>query len=97
MILTPYIKITYIKNNFSLHYVLLERVLILKLNMSIPKKNFMRFLKYFLFFIAFALAFSVIKISVFENEVNTLFILETFVASSIATIVIYFFNNYSKN
>lgn len=57
----------------------------------------MRFLKYSLFFIAFALIFSVLKILVFENEVNSLFILETFVASIITTIVIYFFNNYSEN
>ena len=57
----------------------------------------MRFLKYSLFFIAFTLIFSAFKILVFENEVNSLFILESFVASSIATIVIYFFNNYSKN
>ena len=61
------------------------------------KKNVMKFLKYSLFFIAFALIFSVLKILVFENKVNSLFILETFVASLIATIVIYFFNNYQEN
>jgi len=56
----------------------------------------MRFLKYFLFFVAFALIFSVSKILVFESKIDTLFILETFVASLIATIVINFFNTYSK-
>ena len=57
----------------------------------------MRFLKYSLFFVTFALIFSVFKILLFESEINPLFILETFVASLIATILIYFFNNYSKS
>ena len=57
----------------------------------------MRLLKYFLFFLAFALTFTVIKIEFFESEVDSLFILETFVAGLIASIVIYLLNTYSKN
>lgn len=57
----------------------------------------MRFLKYFLFFLAFALTFTVIKIEFFESEVDSLFILETLVSGLIASVVIYLLNNYSKN
>ena len=57
----------------------------------------MRLLKYFLFFLAFALTFTVIKIEFFESEVDSLFILETLVAGLIASIVIYLLHTYSKN
>lgn len=66
--------------------------------MALPEKiEFMRLLKYFLFFLAFALTFTVIKIEFFESEVDSLFILETLVAGLIASIVIYLLNTYSKN
>ena len=83
--------------NYFFKFCIIGKVFDKNITYGYHKKNVMRFLKYFLFFIAFALIFSVFKILVFENEVNSLFILETFVASIITTIVIYFFNNYSEN
>ena len=66
--------------------------------MALPEKiEFMRLLKYFLFFLAFALTFTVIKIEFFESEVDSLFILETFVAGLIASVVTFVLNTYSKN
>ena len=83
--------------NYFFKFCIIGKVFDKNITYGHHKKNVMRFLKYSLFFIAFALIFSVLKILVFENEVNSLFILETFVASIITTIVIYFFNNYSEN
>lgn len=66
--------------------------------MVFPEKiEFMRLLKYSLFFLAFALTLTVIKIEFFESEVDSLFILETFVAGLIASVVTFVLNTYSKN
>lgn len=85
----------------TIDYLILSKVTFtqrIDLCIALPEKiEFMRLLKYFLFFLAFALTFTVIKIEFFEIEVDSLFILETFVAGLIASIVIYVLNTYSKN
>ena len=56
----------------------------------------MKHLKYFLLFVFFAGVYSLLKIFIFKNEIDKLFILETIVASVIVIVVVYFLNNYSE-
>ena len=56
----------------------------------------MKHLKYYLFFVFFAGVYSSLKIFIFKNEIDKLFILETIVASVIVIVVVYFLNNYSE-
>ncbi len=56
----------------------------------------MKHLKYYLLFVFFAGVYSSLKIVVFKNEIDKLFILETIVASVIVIVVVYFLNNYSE-
>jgi len=60
-----------------------------------PKKT-MKHLKYYLLFVFFAGVYSSLKIFMFKNEIDKLFILETIVASVIVIVVVYFLNNYSE-
>ena len=55
----------------------------------------MKHLKYYLLFVFFAGVYSSLKIFIFKNEIDKLFILETIVASVIVIVVVYFLNNYS--
>lgn len=56
----------------------------------------MKQLKYYLLFVFFAGVYSVVKIVVFKNEIDRLFVLETLVASVIVVVVVVFLNNYSE-
>ena len=56
----------------------------------------MKHLKYYLLFVFFAGVYSIVKIVVFKNEIDRLFVLETIVASVIVVVVVYFLNNYSE-
>lgn len=56
----------------------------------------MKQLKYYLLFVFFAGVYSVVKIVVFKNEIDRLFVLETLVASLIVVVVVVFLNNYSE-
>ncbi len=56
----------------------------------------MKHLKYYLLFVFFALVYSIVKIVVFKNEIDRLFVLETLVASVIVVVVVVFLNNYSE-
>ena len=56
----------------------------------------MSHLKYYLLFVFFAGVYSIVKIVVFKNEIDRLFVLETIVASVIVVVVVYFLNNYSE-
>jgi len=56
----------------------------------------MKHLKYYLLFVVFIVVYSIIKIVVFKNEIDRLFVLETIVASVIVVVVVYFLNNYSE-
>ena len=56
----------------------------------------MKHLKYYLLFVVFILVYSIVKIVVFKNEIDRLFVLETIVASVIVVVVVYFINNYSE-
>jgi len=56
----------------------------------------MKHIKYFLFFVFFARIYSLLKIFIFKNEIDKLFILETIVASVIVIVVVYFLINYSE-
>ena len=56
----------------------------------------MKHLKYYLVFVFFAGVYSSLKIFMFKNEIDKLFILETIVASVIVIVVVYFLNNYSE-
>ena len=56
----------------------------------------MKHLKYYLLFVFFAGVYSVVKIVVFKNEIDRLFVLETLVASVIVVVVVVFLNNYSE-
>jgi multisubunit Na+/H+ antiporter MnhF subunit len=56
----------------------------------------MKHLKYYLLFVVFIVAYSIVKIVVFKNEIDRLFVLETIVASVIVVVVVYFLNNYSE-
>ena len=55
----------------------------------------MKHLKYYLLFVVFIVVYSIVKIVVFKNEIDRLFVLETIVASVIVVVVVYFLNNYS--
>ena len=54
----------------------------------------MKHLKYYLLFVFFVGVYSVVKIVVFKNEIDRLFVLEIIVASVIVVVVVYFLNNY---
>jgi len=56
----------------------------------------MKHLKYYLLFVFFAGVYSSLKIFMFKNEIDKLFILETIVASVIVIVVVYFLYNYSE-
>ena len=56
----------------------------------------MKHLKYYLLFVFFAGVYSSLKIFMFKNEIDKLFILETIVASVIVIVVVYFLNKYSE-
>jgi len=56
----------------------------------------MKHLKYYLLFVFFAGVYCSLKIFIFKNEIDKLFILETIVASVIVIVVVYFLNNYSE-
>ena len=56
----------------------------------------MKHLKYYLLFVFFVGVYSVVKIVVFKNEIDRLFVLETLVASLIVVVVVVFLNNYSE-
>ena len=56
----------------------------------------MKQLKYYLLFVFFAGVYSLVKIVVFKNEIDRLFVLETLVASVIVVVVVVFLNNYSE-
>jgi len=56
----------------------------------------MKHLKYYLLFVFFVGVYSVVKIVVFKNEIDRLFVLETLVASVIVVVVVVFLNNYSE-
>ena len=56
----------------------------------------MKHLKYYLLFVFFVGVYSVVKIVVFKNEIDRLFVLETIVASVIVVVVVVFLNNYSE-
>jgi multisubunit Na+/H+ antiporter MnhF subunit len=56
----------------------------------------MKQLKYYLLFVFFAGVYSVVKIVVFKNEIDRLFVLETLVTSVIVVVVVVFLNNYSE-
>ena len=56
----------------------------------------MKHLKYYLLFVVFIVVYSIVKIIVFKNEIDRLFVLETIVASVIVVVVVYFLNNYSE-
>jgi len=56
----------------------------------------MKHLKYYLLFVFFAGVYSIVKIVVFKNEIDRLFVLETIVASVIVVVVVVFLNNYSE-
>jgi multisubunit Na+/H+ antiporter MnhF subunit len=56
----------------------------------------MKHLKYYLLFVVFIVVYSIVKIVVFKNEIDRLFVLETIVASVIVVVVVYFLNNYSE-
>ena len=50
----------------------------------------MKQLKYYLLFVFFAGVYSVVKIVVFKNEIDRLFVLETLVTSVIVVFVVFF-------
>lgn len=54
----------------------------------------MKHLKYYLLFVVFIVVYSIVKIVVFKNEIDRLFVLEIIVASVIVVVVVYFLNNY---
>jgi hypothetical protein len=56
----------------------------------------MKHLKYYLLFVFFVGVYSVVKIVIFKNEIDRLFVLETLVASLIVVVVVVFLNNYSE-
>jgi len=56
----------------------------------------MKQLKYYLLFVFFVGVYSVVKIVIFKNEIDRLFVLETLVASLIVVVVVVFLNNYSE-
>jgi len=56
----------------------------------------MKHLKYYLLFVVFIVVYSIVKIVVFKNEIDRLFVLETIVASVIVVVVVVFLNNYSE-
>ena len=56
----------------------------------------MKHLKYYLLFVVFIVVYSIVKIVVFKNEIDRLFVLETIVANVIVVVVVYFLNNYSE-
>ena len=56
----------------------------------------MKQLKYYLLFVFFAGVYSVVKIVVFKNEIDRLFVLETLVTSVIVVVFVVFLNNYSE-
>ena len=56
----------------------------------------MSHLKYYLLFVFFVGVYSVVKIVIFKNEIDRLFVLETLVASLIVVVVVVFLNNYSE-
>jgi hypothetical protein len=56
----------------------------------------MKHLKYYLLFVVFIVVYSIVKIVVFKNEIDRLFVLEIIVASVIVVVVVYFLNNYSE-
>ena len=56
----------------------------------------MSHLKYYLLFVVFIVVYSIVKIVVFKNEIDRLFVLETIVASVIVVVVVVFLNNYSE-
>ena len=56
----------------------------------------MKHLKYYLLFVFFVGVYSVVKIVVFKNEIDRLFVLETLVASVIVVVVVVFLNNISE-
>jgi hypothetical protein len=56
----------------------------------------MKHLKYYLLFVVFIVVYSIVKIIIFKNEIDKLFVLETIVASVIVVVVVYFLNNYSE-
>ena len=56
----------------------------------------MKHLKYYLLFVFFVGVYSVVKIVIFKNEIDRLFVLETLVASVIVVVVVVFLNNYSE-
>ena len=56
----------------------------------------MKHLKYYLLFVVFIVVYSIVKIVVFKNEIDRLFVLETLVASVIVVVVVVFLNNYSE-
>ena len=56
----------------------------------------MKHLKYYLLFVFFVGVYSVVKIVIFKNEIDRLFVLETIVASVIVVVVVVFLNNYSE-
>lgn len=56
----------------------------------------MKHLKYYLLFVFFVGVYSVVKIVVFKNEIDRLFVLETLVTSVIVVVVVVFLNNYSE-
>jgi uncharacterized membrane protein YwaF len=55
----------------------------------------MKHLKYYLLFVVFIVVYSIVKIIIFKNKIDKLFVLETIVASVIVVVVVYFLNNYS--
>ena len=55
----------------------------------------MKHLKYYLLFVFFVGVYSVVKIVIFKNEIDRLFVLETLVASLIVVVVVVL-NNYSE-
>ena len=56
----------------------------------------MKHLKYYLLFVFFVGVYRVVKIVIFKNEIDRLFVLETLVASLIVVVVVVFLNNYSE-
>ena len=56
----------------------------------------MKHLKYYLLFVFFVGVYSVVKIVVFKNEIDRLFVVETLVASVIVVVVVVVLNNYSE-
>ena len=56
----------------------------------------MKHLKYYLLFVFFVGVYSVVKIVIFKNEIDRLFVLETLVASLIVVVVVVFLNNYEE-